>query len=613
MKADLPTVFVSCFDKDSDDDPRGSFWKRISDIKEIAEIERRPTLIESLLHKNKLENEKEPYFVLKQGLLYYTSSLDNPVIVGIAKLSFQKIEVFQSSVGTEKIYGIRIYSSLCQTKLLSTNRDLIVDWYSYLSPMLINRDFFSKYELKELLGEGAFSQVYRVIDRKSGTAYAAKVIKHKMIHGDQRGVLLMKQEIDIMRQLDHPNIVKLYEVQEVNNAVILIQEILQGCELKKMNMKLTFQNVLAILKSLVSVIAYLEGLGIVHRDLKPSNIMIVGGETSEKLMKISTKVIDFGLATFLTEKLILTKCGTPGYIAPEILNQSSRDKIVVNPNVDVYSLGIILYEMVYKSNPFKELIGKNDSKKVVRKNSQSFLDFSKPMMYKSEIENRVIDLMKEMTHRDERERPLASQLLHNPVILNGNSLFRNSDYHPHIDENVKSMLASSPYSFKVNKSKFNQFSKEGVKKPVQKKRPLKLNLKFIDDPCTTMIYMEQNSPIHHQILSPLQKKDKYIRDHFVYGEKIDGPGSAASLEKRFRGMKRSDSPLQASDNYLDPSQAMNQSRNSFRTSSVGKANHKSQLVATKKNTGIGMHSTSGGGLFVLQKCDYRDEKPSFYN
>lgn len=606
MKAEKSAAFQSCFDKDENEDNKGSFWKRITDTKEISEIEKRRTIIDGVLYRNRVQPDKESYFVLKQGLLYYTLGISSSEIVGIAKLSFQKIEVFQSSYIQDRIFGIRVYSDSSQTKLLSKNRDKILEWYTKLSPMLINRDFFSKYELKEMLGEGAFSQVYKVIERNTGVALAAKVIKHKMIYSDKRGILLMKQEIDIMRQLDHPNVVKLIEVQEVNNAVILILELLEGSELKKMNMKLSFEAVISILKALVSVIAYLETLGIVHRDLKPSNIIILSsGASDEKITKSSTKIIDFGLAAFLTEKLILTKCGTPGYIAPEILNQSSRDKIIVNPNVDVYSIGVIFYEMIYKCNPFKEMIGKNDSKKVVRKNAQSFIDFSKPSMYKNEIDSRVLDLMKEMTHRDERERPLASNLLHHPIVKKGTMLMKHSDYHPHIEENVRAILVSSPYQFKVNRSKFSHTPMQSRRTLQQRDRPPRLYLESISPTESNM--MEDCSPTHRSEISPLNNRHRYQRDHSTKGSKSREPTSAASLEKRFRGVKRSDSPLLHLEEVDNVSNLVSISRMNYRTSSVGKIEKKNDFTSGKKSTAYGMHSSTGGSLFVLQKCENRED------
>lgn len=617
MRADLPTAYVSCFDKDLFEEGR-SFWKKVLDQKEIEEVEKRPVLLEGSLYRNKLEAGKDSHFVLKQGLLFYKESKDSFEIAGIAKLGFQKIEVFQSSSDAdEKIYSIKLYSGINQTKLISRSKETILEWFTKLSPMLINRDFFSKYELKEMIGEGAFSQVYKVVDRKSGMIYAGKVIKHKMIYSDKRGVLLMKQEIDIMRQLNHPNVVKMIEVQEVNNAVIVILEHIHGCELKKLNMQLTFQESMIITKSLVEVAAYMENLGIVHRDLKPSNIMVALNESTGKINKYSAKIIDFGLAAFLNEKLILTKCGTPGYIAPEILNQSSRDKIQVNQNVDVYSIGIILYEMIYKCNPFKDLTGKNDSKKVVRRNAQSYIDFSKLSPYQQDIDKRITDFIKLMCHREETQRPLASVLLQNPVILKGSSLWINSDYNDQIEEKVVNKLMNFPYSFKVNSSKFSQDSMTSLqmKSKLGNRivRPPALDLEILADEKPKQA--DANSPAISQVLSPLNNKSKYIRVPSSNGEgweekNAEDGASNASLEKRFRGMRRSDSPLipERSAELGIP----NSSRNSFRTATVSKMPGKSQ-ASTKKNTGY--ESTIRGGLFVLQKCENKEVDPNriFYD
>lgn len=611
MRAELPTIFLSCFDKESSEEERGSFWKKVIDPMEIREIENKKTIMQGFLNRNKIEAGKEVFFVLKQGLLFYRPNKESTEIQGISKLTFQKIEIFQSTSESEKVYGIRLFAGMTQTKLYSPCKDTIIEWYSKLSPMLINRDFFAKYDLQELLGEGAFSQVYRVVQKKTGDVFAAKVIKHKMIFSDKRGVLLMKQEIEIMRQLDHPNIINLIEVHEVNNAVILILEHVQGSELKKVNMQLSFSEVMTILKSLINAVAYLEGLGIVHRDLKPSNIMICRQTPTDPLDKNSTKILDFGLAAFLSEKLILTKCGTPGYIAPEILNQSSKDKIVVNPNVDVYSLGIILYEMIYKCNPFKESAGRNDSKKVVRKNAHSMIDFSKPTLYKHELDIRVIDLIQAMAQRDDRERPLASTLTQHQIVLKGSTLWKTPDYHPQIDENVVNRLLGSSYSFKVNMSKFSQDSLKEAKKKWEKNKatPLMIDLEGLESPRS--LKSEGLSPEAKTILSPINNRFKYKANRSQSG-KSSKDGSAASLEKRFKkGMKRSDSPLMMvpQDSEYSPLNS-SRSRHSFRTSSVGKQMQKG-VASTKKNTGYELYSSYGGGLFVLQPCGNKDEGQTF--
>lgn len=85
---------------------------------------------------------------------------------------------------------------------------------------------------------------------------------------------------------------------------------------------------------------YFENQGIVHRDLKPNNIMIGKNKTDQTII---LKVVDFGMAALTVQKPLLIRCGTPGYIAPEVLQQDDKRPLKLNPKIDVYSLGVIGY------------------------------------------------------------------------------------------------------------------------------------------------------------------------------------------------------------------------------------------------------------------------------
>lgn len=529
-------VFASCFDADLSEEEKKSFWRKVVDPDEIAKILAMPIIHTGMLFRGKGEVEKLLTFTMKPGLLYYGNGKE---IQGIVKLTFQKIETFQTqSVNAERIYGIKMFSGPSQTKLFSVKRDEILEWYKILGKYLINRDFFSRYELKEILGEGGFSQVYKIIEKKTGKLYAGKVIKHKMIFSDRRGVLLMKQEIDIMRQVDHPNVVKLIEVQEVHNAVIIVMEYVEGQELKKSNLQLSWRDILQIMKSLISVVAHLEKLGIVHRDLKPSNVMLAKAQ-NERIGPNTTKVFDFGLSAYLSEKLILTKCGTPGYIAPEVLQQTSKDRVVVLPSIDVYSLGIMFYEMVYKCNPFKDT-ARADSKKVVRKNASGAIDFNKATAYKNEMTPGVLKVMQDMTTIKELERPLASQLLEYEIFKEtaGQNVKR-TDYTTTIEENVIIRLSKEQYKFKTNKSRFRKDEDANDRFNRFRPSPLKMDALTLSIPEVQPI----NSPTALELLSPVgdaKRKLKYQAREEL--KQMSGKVSLEELDTRFKAPKRSDSP-----------------------------------------------------------------------
>jgi serine/threonine protein kinase len=155
----------------------------------------------------------------------------------------------------------------------------------------------------------------------------------------------MLNEIDIMRALDHENVIKVYEVFETEKSIYLVLELIQGKSLQEMLKKPSFREeysevkIINMFRSILDALAYLAVRGVMHRDLKPDNILIDKGD--------KIKIVDFGLATFIDiEDYLFKKCGTPGYIAPEVFKYDAK-----NPNTaydhkcDVFSAGAILFYM----------------------------------------------------------------------------------------------------------------------------------------------------------------------------------------------------------------------------------------------------------------------------
>lgn len=155
----------------------------------------------------------------------------------------------------------------------------------------------------------------------------------------------MINEIDIMRAADHENVIKLYEVYETEKSIYLVLELIQGKSLqesfKRPNSKEAFSEIRIrnIIRSLLDALAYLASQDIMHRDLKPENILLDKGE--------KVKIADFGLATFIhVDDYLFKKCGTPGYIAPEVFKYDPKDpSTFYDDRCDVFSVGCILYHM----------------------------------------------------------------------------------------------------------------------------------------------------------------------------------------------------------------------------------------------------------------------------
>ena len=195
--------------------------------------------------------------------------------------------------------------------------------------------------LDEKIGHGAFSKVYKA--KYNGQLVAAKLIttskmKKQVINQLDRELKI----IEILTEYPHQNILKYYKVEKLQNYIIILMEICEGGELKKkIEGCLTEATVKNYVKQLVRAYLHILKFSIVHRDLKPTNILV----SKEGILKL----IDFGLSKVLSTDMTATICGSPLYMAPEILYKQDYDS-----NADIWSLGILVYEMTYGFTPFSE-------------------------------------------------------------------------------------------------------------------------------------------------------------------------------------------------------------------------------------------------------------------
>lgn len=148
---------------------------------------------------------------------------------------------------------------------------------------------------------------------------------------------MIHNEIKIQRKLDHPNIVKMHELYELENEICIVMDYVPGERLfDHISRARTFDEAEAasLLSQLLLALGYLESKDIIHRDIKIENIMLVRDRSD----RFSLKLIDFGLSTFTYSKDAIKKCGTPGYVAPEMLRGEPYDG-----KVDLFSAGVVLF------------------------------------------------------------------------------------------------------------------------------------------------------------------------------------------------------------------------------------------------------------------------------
>ena len=175
------------------------------------------------------------------------------------------------------------------------------------------------YKIGKVLGEGAFGEVRLCTHRETKEKRAVKVLKKENMDAAEKQTML--NEINTLRELDHPNIVKIFEYFEDEKRFYIVTEHIQGGELFDEIIargKFDERDAAVLMRQLLSCITYCHSHNIVHRDLKPENVLLEANKAFDQI-----KVIDFGTAqTFKQGQNLKETIGTPYYIAPEVLKHS---------------------------------------------------------------------------------------------------------------------------------------------------------------------------------------------------------------------------------------------------------------------------------------------------
>ncbi|KAL6868459.1 SMAD/FHA protein kinase [Trichoderma novae-zelandiae] len=274
--------------------------------------------------------------------------------------------------------------------------------------------FSQQYTLLDKLGKGHFAEVYLCVEKSTGKRYAVKIFTQHPGKDNRSKTEGLQQEIGVLMGVSHPNVLCLKDTFTERDHVYLVLELAPEGELFNYivrKQKLSEDETRKVFRQLFQGIKYLHDRNIVHRDIKPENILLVDQE-------LHVKLADFGLAKIIGEESFTTTlCGTPSYVAPEILADSKHRRYT--KAVDIWSLGVVLYICLCGFPPFSDELYSRDFPFTLSQQIKSGR-FDYPSPYWDSVGDPALDLIDSMLIVDPERRFTVDQCLQHPW-LNANT------------------------------------------------------------------------------------------------------------------------------------------------------------------------------------------------
>lgn len=305
---------------------------------------------------------------------YYFQLLDNYIVCREGPLSEPKAimdisnSFIKKTTGTTingvSYHGLKFIKKQNYEELYHTDAGVIEAWFEALKRHCMLTKFRCYFESVKVIGKGNFAKVFLVNRLSDKKEFAVKVFSKGVIMQDPLEKKCLVYEIKMLRLMNHPRVLRLHELYEGENFIYCLCELYKGADLLNSVIKKGFQpeqKALTITMQILEGLTYMHSLRIIHRDLKPENIIFKAS------VDIDLAIVDLGFATHEEDyRKLFVRCGTPGYVAPEILNDRDYDC-----KVDVYSAGIILYIILTGRIPFNG----NSYKQIVYKNMKGVINF----------------------------------------------------------------------------------------------------------------------------------------------------------------------------------------------------------------------------------------------
>ena len=371
-------------------------------------------------------------------------------------------------------------NSLITSSLKKKQTKNQTEQYSFITPGVFtdNYEYDKFYDIENFskiydgfipleLGVGSYGRVYLVTHNITQKKYALKVINKRKLTQTYGTCQLMLNEIDIHSKINHPNIIRLYNFKETEEEINILLEYAENGNLFSLIQKENgFPEHMAYkyFIQIVNAVYFLHQNNIIHRDIKPENILI--GDNGV------LKLCDFGWAKEITVNNRSTFCGTIEYMAPEIVGSEKYDF-----GVDVWSLGILLYELLMGHSPFKS----NKEKNVMIKIKLHDLVFDK----NKNLSEQCINLINGLLDSNPATRLKLKDIFEHPFILNNSKLYMRSNKRKEsLDDSSENILrffnkknVQFKEDFQILREKFGFDSKTKFKAKMSSRQLTKSNFK----------------------------------------------------------------------------------------------------------------------------------------
>ena len=344
---------------------------------------------------------KKYYLVLIDKDIYYYKSEQKKEVLGMHNLSGCFFKENSSEKINEKIYYcFSVVFPKKERKYYVGSKEIYDNFIKALKKSFGYLNFFDYYEMLDNLGEGIFGSVKLGVEKKTNQRVAIKIIKKNK--AKESDIELVRNEIDIMKLCYHPYVVHLLDHFENGEYIFIVMEYIKGGSLtdymKNNKFDFTERRAAELIFQLAKGLKYLHKYGIIHRDLKPDNIMLT--EASDKG---NIKIMDFGLSKILGKKeKSIDGFGTLTFVSPEVLIRKPYNK-----EVDIWSLGVILYLMLSGDLPFDD--PDDDEQKIAK--SIVYQDVKFPQEKFGKKSKAVIDLIKGCLTKEPKNRIKIDEIL----------------------------------------------------------------------------------------------------------------------------------------------------------------------------------------------------------